>query len=172
MSRSRGHWWSPDGSRLLAARVDLTPVQRWWIADPANPDRPPREIPYPAAGTANALVSLHVLNLSGETIELNWDRAAFEYVVSAGWDTHGPLVSVQSRDQRTLRVLAADPETGETRVLHEQRDPAWVEIIPGTPARTPRANSSTPGMTAKPGSSRSTTNRSRRTACSSAPSWR
>jgi len=136
MYRSRGHWWSPDGTRLLAARVDLTPVQRWWIADPANPDRPPREIPYPAAGTPNALVSLHILDLAADSIELDWDRAAFEYVVSAGWDTHGPLVSVQSRDQRTLRVLTADPETGETRVLHEQRDPAWVEIIPGTPART------------------------------------
>jgi dipeptidyl-peptidase-4 len=68
MHRTRGHWWSPDGTHLLAARVDLTPVQRWWIADPANPDRPPREIPYPAAGTANALVSLHVLDLSGTAI--------------------------------------------------------------------------------------------------------
>jgi dipeptidyl-peptidase-4 len=136
MHRTRGHWWSPDGTRLLAARVDLTPVQRWWIADPANPDRPPREIPYPAAGTTNALVSLHVLDLSGTAIELDWDRKAFEYVVSAGWDTNGPLASVQSRDQRTLLVLAADPDTGKTSVLHEQRDPAWVEIVPGTPART------------------------------------
>ncbi|TDO49098.1 dipeptidyl-peptidase-4 [Kribbella sp. VKM Ac-2527] len=136
MHRTRGHWWSPDGTRLLAARVDLTPVQRWWIADPANPDRPPREIPYPAAGSDNALVSLHVLDLSGTAIELDWDRKAFEYVVSAGWDTTGPLASVQSRDQRTLLVLAADPDSGKTSVLHEQRDPAWVEIVPGTPART------------------------------------
>ena len=36
MDRSRGYWWSPDGDRLIAARVDNAPVQRWWIADPAN----------------------------------------------------------------------------------------------------------------------------------------
>ena len=136
MGRYRGHWWAPDGRRLLAARVDNSPVQRWWIADPANPSRPPREVAYPAAGTANADVSLHVWGLDGTRTEVVWDRTAYEYLARAGWDAHGPLLAVQSRDQRTLRVLAADPATGATRLLHEQRDPAWVELIPGTPART------------------------------------
>jgi dipeptidyl-peptidase-4 len=136
MYRMRGYWWSPDGSRLLAARVDTTGVQRWWIADLADPARPPREIAYPAAGTANADVSLHVLGLDGTRVELGWDRAAFEYVAAAGWDSRGPLISVQSRDQRTLHVLAGDPDTGTTTLLHEQRDAAWVQLIVGTPART------------------------------------
>jgi dipeptidyl-peptidase 4 len=136
MHRTRGHWWSPDGTRLLAARVDRTPMQRWWIADPANPGRPPREIAYPAAGTPNAIVTLHAFDLSGGSVELRWDRTAYEYLTSAAWDSHGPLIGVQSRDQRTLQVLAADPDTGETHLVHERRDPAWVELIAGTPART------------------------------------
>lgn len=136
MGRARGHWWSPDGMRLLAARVDVAPVQRWWISDPADPARAPRAIPYPAAGTANADVSLHVLGLDGTRVEVDWDRAAFEYLTSADWDEHGPLLAVQSRDQKTLRVLAADPDSGVTTLLHEQRDDAWVELVPGTPART------------------------------------
>ncbi|MGW7681870.1 prolyl oligopeptidase family serine peptidase [Kribbella sp. NPDC054772] len=136
MGRTRGYWWSPDGTRLLAARVDQTPVQRWWIADPANPDRLPREVAYPVAGTANAIVTLHALDLDGGSVELRWDRRAYEYLTAADWDAHGPLFAVQSRDQRTLLVLAGDPETGETRVLHEQQDKAWVELIDGTPART------------------------------------
>ncbi|MDH3678552.1 MAG: DPP IV N-terminal domain-containing protein, partial [Acidimicrobiia bacterium] len=40
MQRSRGFWWAPDGSCLLATRVDETPVSPWWIADPAHPERP------------------------------------------------------------------------------------------------------------------------------------
>lgn len=136
MGRTRGYWWSPEGTHLLAARVDITGVQRWWIADPADPARPPRQIAYPAAGTSNAEVSLHLLGLDGSRADVTWDREAFEYVPSAGWDAHGPLISVQSRDQRTLRVLAVDPGTGATSGLHEQRDSAWVQLIPGVPART------------------------------------
>ena len=43
MGRQRGYWWAPDGSALLVARVDETPVNRWHIADPANPQRPATE---------------------------------------------------------------------------------------------------------------------------------
>jgi dipeptidyl-peptidase-4 len=136
MYRYRGYWWAPDGQRLLAARVDNSPVQRWWIADPANPERPPRSVRYPAAGTANADVTLHVLRLDGTRTEVTWDRHAYEYLTNAGWDSGGPLLSVQSRDQRTVLVLAADADTGQTTLLHTERDDAWVEIAPGTPART------------------------------------
>ena len=136
MLRPRGYWWSPDGTRILAARVDNARVQRWWIADPADPTRAPRQIPYPAAGTPNADVSLHVLGLDGSRVEVAWDRVAFEYVTAADWDGHGLLVTVQSRDQQTLRILVGDPDSGATNLLHEQRDDAWVELVPGTPART------------------------------------
>jgi dipeptidyl-peptidase 4 len=136
MYRFRGYWWAPDGQRLLAARVDNSPVQRWWIADPADPQRPPRPVRYPAAGTANADVTLHVLRLDGSRTEVTWDRGAYEYVTAAEWDSHGPLLSVQSRDQRTVVVLAADAVTGQTTLLHTERDDAWVELAIGTPART------------------------------------
>jgi dipeptidyl-peptidase-4 len=136
MHRFRGYWWAPDGQRLLAARVDNSPVQRWWIADPADPERPPRAVRYPAAGTAHAEVTLHVLRLDGSRTEVTWDHGAHEYLTAAGWDCHGPLLSVQSRDQRTVVVLAADAVTGHTTTLHTERDDAWVELAPGTPART------------------------------------
>ena len=58
MDRSRGYWWSRDGGHLLIARVDESPVTRWYIADPANPGKAPAEVAYPAAGTPNADVSL------------------------------------------------------------------------------------------------------------------
>ena len=98
--------YSADGTaRLLAARVDNSPVQRWWIADPADPERPPRAVRYAAAGTANADVTLHVLRLDGSRTEVTWDRGAHEYVTAAEWDSQGPLLSVQSRDQRTVRSV-------------------------------------------------------------------
>ncbi|GAA3435424.1 S9 family peptidase [Kutzneria kofuensis] len=137
MDRYRGYWWAPDGERLLAARVDNKPVQRWHIADPANPGTAPAEIAYPAAGTANADVSLAVLGLDGSRVDVDWDRAEFPYVATAHWSSGGaPLLLVQTRDQRTQRILAVDPDTGATTVLHEETDPNWVDIMPGVPAWT------------------------------------
>ncbi|MEV5593836.1 prolyl oligopeptidase family serine peptidase [Streptomyces sp. NPDC052496] len=140
MGRTRGYWWAPDSRHLLVARVDTSSVARRHISDPARPEQPPRVVAYPSAGTANAEVTLRVVPVAaaseGQHVEVAWDRAAYEYLVSAGWDAHGPLIGVQSRDQRTLRTLAVDTGTGATALLHERTDPAWTEIVPGTPART------------------------------------
>ncbi|HEY8480202.1 MAG TPA: prolyl oligopeptidase family serine peptidase [Spirillospora sp.] len=136
MGRMRGHWWSPDGETLLVARVDETPVHRWCVADPANPDAAPNEIAYPAAGTPNAMVSLVLLDVDGGRVDVDWDRGEFPYIVTAAWDRHGLLIVVQPRDQRSQRVLRVDTGTGTTSLLHNEHDPVWTEIVPGVPART------------------------------------
>jgi len=137
MDRHRGYWWSPDGSALLVARVDETPVHRWHIADPANPGRTPAEVAYPAAGTPNATVSLLLARLDGTTTDVDVDWAAFPYLVTACWEGgHDPLVLVQSRDQRSTRLLSVDAGTGRAEVLREDTDPRWLEIVPGVPAWT------------------------------------
>ena len=132
----RGYWWASDGARLLVARVDSAGVQRWHVGDPAEPGRAPRVVRYPAAGTANAAVTLWIAGLDGSRTQVRWHRDAFEYVPGAGWDAHGPYAVVQSRDQRTVRFLGIDPASGETTVLREQRDACWVLLVPGSPART------------------------------------
>jgi dipeptidyl-peptidase 4 len=137
MDRHRGYWWAPDGSALLVARVDETPVTTWHIADPAHPELEATAVAYPAAGTPNADVSLLLARLDSTTAAVETDRAAYPYLVTVCWeDAHDPLVVVQSRDQRTMRILAVDRADGTTRVLHEDTDPRWLEIVPGVPAWT------------------------------------
>lgn len=149
MDRQRGFWWSPGSDALLVARVDTSLVQRWWLSDPAHPELPPRAIRYPAAGTANAETSLHVVRLDGTRTEVRtperveqeyhvaeeWTDGAFEYVPTAHWDAHGPLITLQTRDQRSLYVLEVDPESGETQMVSHRRDHAWLDLLPGTPRR-------------------------------------
>ena len=134
MHRFRGYWWSPDSAAIAATRVDVGAMQRWYISDPANPDQPANEVRYPAAGTANAEVTLHVLALDGGTTEVLWDRDSYPYLADVQWA--GPsrlLLTVQSRDQRSLMVLEADPRHGDTSPLFADGDTAWVELVPGTP---------------------------------------
>jgi dipeptidyl-peptidase-4 len=136
MNRMRGYWWSPDGTSLLVARVDDAGVRRWHIADPANPEREPTVVAYPAAGTPNAQVSLTLVGLDGARVEVAWDAARDEYLAHVVWSPDELLIVVQPRDQRALRVLRVDPASGATTLLHEDTDPHWVEIVPGVPART------------------------------------
>jgi dipeptidyl-peptidase-4 len=136
MGRMRRYWWSPDGSRIAACRVDEGPVQTWWIADATSPDAEPYPIRYPRAGTANADVTLHVVDIAtGGITEVVWDREGFEYLAAVGWDQGSPLtLLVQSRDQRRTQVLEARDD-GSTIVVHEDHDPAWVDLVDGSPAR-------------------------------------
>jgi dipeptidyl-peptidase-4 len=138
MGRSRGYWWSPEGDQLVVARVDNSPVGRWHISDPADPGGEPAVVRYPAAGTANAEVSVHVFGLGGSSVAVEWNREAFPYLAKVSWAPGSPLtVVVQSREQRTLQVLVVDPVSGTTDVRHEERDEAWVDLVPGVPQWTP-----------------------------------
>ncbi|MFE3035399.1 prolyl oligopeptidase family serine peptidase [Streptomyces canus] len=138
MGRSRGFWWSPQSDRLLVARVDDTPVRRWWISDPAHPEREPHHVPYPAAGTPNADVRLFVIALDGARTEVSWDRKRYPYLAHVHWSAAGaPLLLVQARDQRSQLYLAVDPESGATRMVHADEDPTWLDLFPGVPCWSP-----------------------------------
>jgi dipeptidyl-peptidase-4 len=136
--RYRGYWWAPDGTTLLAARVDEARVNRWHLADPTDPGSAPATIAYPHAGSANAEVSLHLLDLDGGWVDVHWDRETYPYIVAVQWgDSGGPLITVLRRLQQHGLVLAVDPRTGETQVHAELADPRWVEPIAGTPSYLP-----------------------------------
>ncbi|MFH9861780.1 prolyl oligopeptidase family serine peptidase [Streptomyces sp. NPDC017202] len=138
MGRSRGFWWAPESDRLLVARVDDTPVERWWISDPAQPKRDPQHVPYPAAGTANADVRLFVFGLDGVRTEVVWDRARYPYLARVHWSAAGaPLLLVQARDQRSQLYLAVDTASGATRMVHADEDPIWLDLFPGVPCWSP-----------------------------------
>jgi dipeptidyl-peptidase-4 len=145
MDRTRGYWWAPDGASLLAERSDRGPVPRWTIADPANPQNPANVVAYPAAGTANALVSLAVLGLDGSRVDVA--PGEWEYLASVHWSAGGaPLLAVEPRDQTRMDVLALDVTDGSTSVVHTATDRHWIDIVGGVPAWTPDGRLVTEGM--------------------------
>ena len=137
MGRYRGYWWSPDGTAIAACRVDEAPVAEWVIADPSTPSEPARSIRYPAAGTANATVTLHVLGLDGSRVDVDWDRESYPYVATVDWTDAGLVMLVQSRDQRSTMVLRVDTATGETAAIANEYEDEWIDLVPGVPALLP-----------------------------------
>lgn len=131
MGRSTGYWWSPDDTRIAFTRVDESPVaevERFQInADNVQVVRQR----YPAAGTRNALVELFVTGVEGGApvrVDLGPDPDI--YLARVDWFPDGRTLAVQrqSRDQKTLTLLAAEPGSGATRELLTERSAAWVGL--------------------------------------------
>ena len=152
MGRHEGYWWSPDAASLAYAQVDQAQVERFAIADPSRPERPPLVFPYPRPGRENARVRLGLVSLDGaaaaapspaaaapETRWVTWDQQRYPYLARVLWDTpRAPLsLLVQTRDQRQAAFLAVDPADGSTRVLHLETDEAWVNLDPDLPRWLP-----------------------------------
>ena len=134
MGRFRGYWWSPDSQSIAACRVDVSAINVWHIADPAHPELPATEHRYPAAGTPNASVSLHIISVATATatpVELsgNW-----EYLNSVSWNSAGLIAQTQTRDQKQIDIHSIDSTTGEATIVFTDTDGAWVELVPGVPA--------------------------------------
>lgn len=136
MERMRGYWLSADGLSVVYARVDNHNVETLSISDPAQAHNPAQTFRYPRAGNANADVQLLVRPLSpeGKAVAIEWNREQFPYVVNVVWSQNAPLtLVVQSRDQRTLQILKVQSATGRTTLLHEERESAWLNIVPSMP---------------------------------------
>ncbi|MGA9345385.1 MAG: prolyl oligopeptidase family serine peptidase [Nocardioidaceae bacterium] len=141
LGRARGFWWAPDGESLLVERYDESDVTVWHIADPAHPETEPARLRYPVAGTDNARVSLALVSLDGQRVDVDWrsdaalDGHVLEYLAHVEWTGPMPLLSVLTRDQNRLEFRDVDPATGRSSLLRALTDDAWVELLPGTPRR-------------------------------------
>ena len=134
MGRMRGYWWSPDSQFIAACRVDVSLIPVWHIADPAHPERPATEHRYPAAGSPNAIVSLHLLHATtGECFDVSLN-GEWEYLNSVSWTTGGLIAQTQTRDQRRIDIHKIDPTTGSSTTVFTDTDSAWVELVPGVPS--------------------------------------
>ena len=134
MGRFRGYWWSPDSQSIVACRVDVSPIDVWHIADPAHPELPATEHRYPAAGTPNASVSLHIISVataSATPVELsgNW-----EYLNTVSWNSAGLIAQTQTRNQKQIDIHSIDTSTGKATIVFTDTDEAWVELVAGVPA--------------------------------------
>ena len=134
MGRFRGYWWSPDSKFIAACRVDVDPIDTWYIADPAHPTSPAVEHRYPAAGTANAIVSLHIVSaVDGSRVDVALG-GEWEYLNSVSWSTGGLIAQTQTRDQKRVDIHVVNPANGSSRIEYTDTDANWVELVPGVPA--------------------------------------
>mgnify|MGYP002780323975 CR=1 FL=1 len=131
LARFEGHWWAPDDSRIAVARVDETPVKLVTRAAIGADGTRLFTQAYPAAGTANADVSLWLMNPDGSgRVQVDLGPGKDSYVARVAWAPDARTLYVQrlSRDQQRLDLLAVDPVTGAARTLLTETAKTWINL--------------------------------------------
>lgn len=131
MDRRTGYWWSPDDRLIAVAKIDEEPVgivTRTAIGGEGTKVYQQR---YPAAGTPNALVELYVMKPDGSgqvKVDLGPERDI--YLARVNWSKDSAVLYVQrqSRDQKTLDLLAVDPTTGKAKIVLTEKAKSWVNL--------------------------------------------
>lgn len=127
LDRKRGFWWSPDGLRLLALRVDESPVGLKTRARIFADRTAMTEQRYPAAGEPNAKVSAHVVDARSGAMRPLPLPADAEYIARAGWFKDGtPWLQWLPRDQ--TRLTLTEYNTNGPRMVTTETDAAWVDV--------------------------------------------
>lgn len=130
MDRMEGYWWSPDSRSIVFQESDERAVEQLTISDPTSPNEPGEPFRYPRAGTANAIVRLGIVPVTGGASRwINWDHTTLEYLTRVVWSAGAPLTIVlQNRLQTEVQIHTVNPTTGATTMIHRETDEAWVNL--------------------------------------------
>ena len=131
MDRDTGYWWSPDEKFIALQRTDESTVDIVPRLDITGGGASVVEQRYPRAGRPNAVVELYVQDVAANRrVKVDLGANTDIYLARVNWSADGGTLYVQrqSRDQKTLDLLAVDPATGTSRVISTQRSDAWVSL--------------------------------------------
>ncbi|MFY8182162.1 MAG: S9 family peptidase [Flavobacterium sp.] len=124
--------WSTDSKKLAYIRFDESEVPQFSM-DMYKKDLYPTSetFKYPKAGERNALVSLHIYNLSGNISQpINLGNYSDFYIARMKWTNDANLVSVQvlNRHQDNLDLIFVDATAANAKVVLNEKDKAYVDV--------------------------------------------
>lgn len=131
--------WSKNSRRFAILRYDEREVKELWLVNSLSEPRPTlKTMKYPLPGENIPHSELWVYNHdSGEMVQIDTDRWPDQllwdlFYSSIYWsdDSNRLFYYRRSRDWFNVDVCAADPETGESRILVEERMNGQVLVRP------------------------------------------
>ena len=133
-SRYAAFWWSPDGNKLSYLRTDEKDVPLFTLnrLDEADGIHGLLEqVPYPKAGDPNPMVKMGIADIaSGKTTWVKTDYSVDQYIAWPFWtpDSRKLAIQVVNRDQNDIKIILADPATGDFTEIYNEKRKTWVEF--------------------------------------------
>jgi hypothetical protein len=131
MDRFTGYWWNPNETSIAYTRVDESTVDVVPRADIGPGGATVVEQRYPRAGRPNAVVDLFVQDLAtGKVVQIDLGPNKDIYVARVDWSADGKTLYVQrqTRDQKTVELIAYDPAKGTGKTILTETDAHWIEL--------------------------------------------
>ncbi len=130
--------WSPDGTKLVALKIDRNDVHWQPVLHWLKPNH--EEITYqsyPAVGESlprNHLFSIDTVSFEKTKIDLGEHNQQLIFLL--GWSPDGSEFWITRGDRlmKTVELLAADPASGETRVVLTEQQDTFIEGLAFNPA--------------------------------------
>ncbi len=136
----RAFEWSPDGKRLAFLRFDESEVPEFTMELYKGEAYPVLEtFKYPKVGEKNAVVTAWMYELATsrtqrvDTQVANQEQAANDpadyYLPRLAWTPTGMLcLTAMNRHQNIMHLMLADPATGKTSVLLEEKNKYYIDL--------------------------------------------
>ncbi|MFM1889206.1 MAG: hypothetical protein RL501_1493 [Bacteroidota bacterium] len=121
--------WNSNGTALAWIRFDERAVPEFSMDIYGSALYPTQQVfKYPKAGEANAVVSVHVYQLSDQSVHTV--PVSAEYIPRLQWRNNPNWLSLQTlnRHQNELTLHNYEYTTGTLSVLHTEKDAAYVDV--------------------------------------------
>ena len=142
LAQTSAMWWSPDSRKVAYYRFDEKQVPDYYLQLDQTKIQSTNDVEaYPKAGAANPIVDLFVYDVATKKstkVDVR-DGKPFDnsvvghYVYRVSWSPDGRelLFNRTNRRQNVLEFVAANPDTGATRVIVREEWPTgWVDNRP------------------------------------------
>ena len=130
-----GFRWSPDGKNIAYWQIDARKVKDHMMinnTDSIYPSVIPVE--YPVAGELPSPFKIGIVNIN--SAKTNWMNIPYDaklgsYAPRMEWaDSKEIILQHLNRKQNESRIMLADIVSGKARTIYEEKDAAWIDILP------------------------------------------
>ena len=130
-SFSQGFFWSPDSKKIAYYKFDESKVKEFQMEEFQGLYPDWYSFKYPKAGEDNSVVEVYVYNLDDQTTKkMDTGEETDIYLPRMKWTNDANVLAIQrlNRHQNHLEILAANAETGETKVFYDEENKYYIDI--------------------------------------------
>lgn len=132
--RYAAFWWSPDGNKLAYLRTDESSVPVFTLNRLDEPDGLHGLVeatPYPKPGDPNPMVKMGIADIATtKTVWVKTDYSVDQYTAWPFWTPDSKKIAIQivNRDQNDIKIILADPSSGDFIQIYNETRKTWVEF--------------------------------------------